>query len=319
MDGLWAILKTQKRNDIETIYDGVMEALSQALRGAIMAGPGKTLYVADYAAIEARVVLWLGGDDEALGIFRRGEDIYCSMAETIYGYKCTKKDNDSERQVGKIAILGLGYQMGASKFQATAEAAGVQLSEETAKEVVDAYRNRFHRVKQMWWDQEDAAIRAVKLRKPIKCGRVTWTYTKPPESGGFSTLYCELPSGRRLAYPFPRVNRKETPWGEMKPQLTFMGINSYSRKWIRQPTYGGSLVENLVQAIARDILADALLRIEASGRYKVVLTCHDEVIAESDELTGSVEDFSSLMTTCPQWATGCPVVAEGWKGKRYKK
>jgi DNA polymerase bacteriophage-type len=309
MDGLWASLK-----DGSYVGD-VMQGLSQALRGAIVAGPGKTLYVADYAAIEARVVLWLAGDDDALGIFRRDEDIYCSMAETIYGYPCTKKDNDRERQVGKIAILGLGYQMGVSKFQATAEAAGQQLTEEQAKEVVDAYRARFYRVKQLWWDTEAAAINAVNVRKTgrkVTLGSVSWTV-----EGDF--LYCELPSGRRLSYPFPKVTQKATPWGEMRPQLTFMGIDPYTRKLKRQHTYGGSLVENITQAVARDIMADAMLRIEASGTYQIILTCHDEILAEAEENTGAVKEFERLMAECPEWAAGCPIKAEGFSATRYRK
>lgn len=312
MDGLWSVLKTQRISDIQAKYGGVMEALSNGLRGAIVAGPGKTLYVADYAAIEARVVLWLAGDDEALDIFRRGEDIYCSMAETIYGYPCTKKDNDSERQVGKIAILGLGYQMGVSKFQATAEAAGVQLSEETAKEVVDAYRNRFHRVKQMWWDQEEAAIKAVKSRKPVQCGRMLWLRED-------NFLYCQLPSGRRLAYPFPEVRQKETPWGEKRANLTFMGVDSYTRKWKRQSTYGGMIVENQTQSVARDLLADALLACEQSRIYLPVLSVHDESICEVDETAGSLHEFEALMTKAPKWGIGIPIAVDSWKGTRYKK
>jgi DNA polymerase len=313
MDELWASLKSK------TPPSNIMEALSNALRGAIVAGPGKTLYVADYAAIEARVVMWLAGEEEALESFRRGEDIYSNMASEIYDKPCNKVDTPDERQVGKTAILGLGFQMGAPKFVATVEKmTGLIISEDMAKQVVDTYRAKFPGVKSLWWEMEAAAIKAVNLRKPVKCGYVTWEYSpKPPKAGGFDTLYCCLPSGRRLSYPFPKVGQKETPWGEMRPQLTFMGVDPHVHQWKRQHTYGGSLVENVVQAIARDIMADAMLRIEATGRYEVVLTVHDEIVCESPK--GDIKEFLSLVSDNPEWAIGLPIAVEGFNEFRYRK
>ena len=111
---------------------------------------------------------------------------------------------------------------------------------------------------------------------------------------------------------------RETPWGEPRPALTFMGVNTYTHKWMRQATYGGSLVENQTQAVARDIMAEAMLRIEATGIYRPILTVHDEIIAEGP-LAGDVHEFEQLLTTLPKWAQGCPIGAEGWKGPRYHK
>jgi len=311
MEGLWASLKS------ETPPPNVMEALSNGLRGAIVAGPQKTLYVADYAAIEARVVTWLAGEEEALESFRRGEDIYSVMASEIYDKPCSKEDTPDERQVGKTAILGLGFQMGAPKFVSTVEKmTGIIISEEMAKQVVDAYRAKFPGVKQLWWDMEAAAITAARrLHKmanwpPVKCGRVSWLVED-------EFLYCELPSGRRLAYPFPKVGSKATPWGEMRPQLTFMGVDPYTRKWKRQHTYGGSLVENVVQAIARDIMADAMLRIEDTSQYQVTLTVHDEIVCESSK--GDIKEFLSLVGDNPEWAVGLPIAVEGFQANRYRK
>jgi DNA polymerase len=143
---------------------------------------------------------------------------------------------------------------------------------------------------------------------------VNWLYD---DDEGF--LFCTLPSGRRLAYPEPEVHMKMTPWGEKRPSLTFMGIDGYSRKWTRQHTYGGSIVENEVQAIARDFMAAAMVRCEASGIYEVVLTVHDEIVAEADLGVGSVRAFESLLTELPPWGAGCPIAAEGWRGLRYHK
>jgi DNA polymerase len=292
----------------------VMNALSQGLRGAIVAGPDQQLYVADYSAIEARVVMWLAGQEDALDIFRRGEDIYLDMASTIYDRVCSKEDIQ-ERQLGKATILGCGYQMGAPKFVSTAATYGVQIDEDFSRQVVEAYRAKYHQVKSLWRDMEDAAIDALhedNVEILIPCGRVTWHL-----EGRF--LYCTLPSGRRLAYPDPRLTPRQTPWGETRFQLSYMGVDPRTHKWTRQVTYGGMLVENVTQAVARDIMAEAILRCEEQGRYRVILSVHDELIAEADRRTGSVEEFESLLTTLPEWADGLPIAAEGWVGTRYHK
>jgi DNA polymerase len=289
-----------------------MEVLSHALRGAIVASEGKVLYVADYASIEARVVMWLAGEKKALDIFRSGADIYLDMASSIYGYPCNKHDHPKERGMGKIAILGLGYQMGWSKFQSQCADFGALITDEFAQQVVNAYREKYRRVKQMWWDQEAAAITAVVRRGGVvRCGRIEWAV-----SGRF--LYARLPSGRKLAYPDPQIRKRPTPWGEEKNALTFMGVNSYAHQWQRQTTYGGSLVENITQAVARDIMAEAMLRCEANGRFVPVLTVHDEIVTEGAPAQ-SVQEFEQLVAECPDWATGLPIAAEGWSGFRYHK
>ncbi len=160
---------------------------------------------------------------------------------------------------------------------------------------------------------EEAAIQAVAQHPQewVGLGKVVWE-----TRGDF--LFCTLPSGRDLAYPFPQVREKKTPWGEMRPQLTFMGIDKH-HQWTRQHTYGGSLVENVVQAIARDLMAEATLRLEQGGVYAPILTVHDEILAEANTGVGDIKEFIALMAECPTWASGCPVAAEGWKGTRYRK
>lgn len=308
---LWDILKTRDRHLIAHEYTSVMEALSNALRGTIVARRNHQLFVADYASIEARVLFWLAGDDGALDLFRRHEDIYCDMASSIYKRPITKMDV-TERQMGKQAILGLGYQMGWSKFQATCKGYKIPVTEELAHTVVDAYRKKYWRVKQLWYDQEQAAVQAWCDSNELQCGRMWWMPTE-------RFLYCQLPSGRRLAYPFPEVKKDMTPWGEPKWGLTFKGINPVTRQWQRQKTYGGSLVENQTQAVARDLMADAMRRCDAHPTYDLVLSVHDELIAEAPLGQGNVKEFETLMATCPDWAQGCPVEAEGWTGLRYRK
>lgn len=347
---LWPLLKTLDAARIvteaprdkkgEPFYRSLMEALSQGLRGAIVPHPGWQLFVADYAAIEARVLLWVADDTDALDVFRTGADIYCYMADDIYGYKTNKADHPKERGIGKIAVLGLGYQMGAAKFVETCAAGGVTIAEDancvecdvpskqhrrvdhhfvaenpddiTAVRIVDAYRSKFWRVKNLWDDQESAAKAAVEYDDVVTQGPVTWVVED-------DFLYCELPSGRRLAYPNPEIRETVTSWGATREQLTFMGINPLNRQWQRQHTYGGKLVENIVQAIARDIMAEAMMRCEESGRYVPVLSVHDELIAEGPLTEGSVHEFERLVSECPRWASGLPIAAEGWSGFRYRK
>lgn len=308
----WELLKTRDRDAIVGEFGSVMLPLSAALRGSIIAAPGKTLFVADYASIEARVVLWLAEDEDGLNLFRRGEDPYCDMATDIYKRPITKADAD-ERQLGKAVILGASYGLGASKFVDVAAMYGITITEEFSKEVITAYREKYWRVKQMWADQEAAAIQAVQRKgSKVVCGKVSWQKT-----GWY--LYAILPSGRKLAYPNPKVKETETPWGVMKPTLSFMGVNTITRQWTAQRTYGGSIVENLTQAVARDIMAEALLRCEASKVYQPVGSVHDEIISEGYPLLGSTHEFEQLMTELPVWAVGCPIAAESWSGPRYRK
>jgi DNA polymerase len=314
MELAWEVLKSRDVRLIEMMYGDVMECLSFALRGLIIPSKGRKLFVADYAAIEARVVFWLAEDEEALNIFRRGECIYMAMATDIYGKPITDKVKQAaERQLGKQAVLGLGYQMGAPKFMDTCAKYGIHLELEFSKFVVDKYRTRFWRIKQMWWDQEAAAIEAVKRPgQTIRCGRIYWRTVD-------NVLHCKLPSGRLLSYVDPLVVKRPVPWGGTKDALTYMGVDPYSKKWRRQDTYGGMLVENITQAVARDLMAEAMLRAHAGDTYDVILSVHDELIAEADDGQGDVKEFEDLMAALPDWAEGCPVSAEGWSGYRYKK
>lgn len=312
---LWEVLKTNDRELIRREFGSVMLALANGLRGAICAAPGKVLYVADYASIEARGLLWLAEDEDHLNLFRRNEDLYCDMASTIYGKPINKKDHPDERQLGKVAILGLGYQMGWERFiEAAATMGGITIGEDLARKTVDAYRDKYYLVTDLWNTTEEAAIAAVNDKRLVYCGLTSWIYDEDERF-----LYCELPSGRRLAYPFPEMHRRRTSWGKDKWTLTFMGVNPYNRQWERQATYGGKLVENEVQAICRDIMAEAMLLCEHSGVYEPVLSVHDELVAEAAEGVGDVKEFETLVATPPEWAPGFPIAAEGWSGKRYRK
>lgn len=322
MDYICDLILTASYEELRLMFgENIVSLLANALRGTIMAPPGFDLMAADYAAIEARVTFWLAGQLDMLEVMRKsdrkeGPDIYRVMAGDIYGVDPNTVPKDSEqRQVGKAAVLGLGFQMGGPKFQATAEKGGSMLTEEFAKEVVAKYRERCARVVQLWKDLEDGAIEAV-IRgngaEPVKVGRLAWAVR-----GRF--LHLKLPSGRLLSYCDPRIKPQETPWGEIRPQLRFMGTHPKTHQWVELATYGGSLTENAVQATARDLMREAMLRLDETDTYSVILTVHDEIVSEVAEGSGDLHEYESLVAQAPEWADGLPVVAEGWRAKRFRK
>jgi len=319
MEAAWEVIKTGNRGNILSKYPSVMEALACALRGAIIPSRGHSLFVADYAGIEVRVLWWVADDKVGLKLLQTpGADPYCALASDIYHREITKKD--PERQLGKAGILGCGYGMGSAKFVGTAkDMFGLTVTDEESENVVNTYRQKFHRTKSFWYETEDAACAAVQdPGKVVKQKWVSWQRVID-NARGTDFLFCTLPNGRRLAYPFPELRERETPWGAVKFALTFKAVNAYSHKWTREHTYGGKLVENIVQAISRDLMADALQACEAGGMYIPVLSVHDEVVAEVKSGQGDVHEFEQLLTKVPKWAPGCPIGAEGWKGSRYRK
>lgn len=304
-------LKTFDLDTIRMLWGNPLDVLSSCLRGVIIAPPGKEFYCADYAAIEARVLFWLADHKSGLKAYRENRDIYREMASVIYGKPLATITKD-QRDMGKRAILGCGYGMGHNKFLASCKQYGQEIDEQIAFRAVNAYRKEHHPVPSFWYATENAAAAAVENPgKSFKCGKVTWFV-----SGDF--LYCRLPSFRKLAYYRPKIVVKDTPWGEKKATVSHMAVDSLTKKWGETSVYGGLLVENVTQAVARDLLAEGMLRIEKAG-YQIVLTVHDEILAERKTGEGNVEEFCKLMSALPVWAAGCPVAAEGWAGNRYKK
>lgn len=298
--------------------DGVLDMLADALRGVIVPAPDYEFLVADYSAIEARGTFWIADHDAGLDVFRaydRGEgpDIYCWQAEKMFGEPIGKKD--PRRQNGKVVILGCGYQMGANKLQTYAEGYGVSLNYDEAKSLVDAYRDTNWPVRDFWRTIEWAAIEAVRREgrgEAVRHHRLAWKVI-----GRF--LHCRLPSGRLLSYLDPTVALEPAPWApdRLLPKLYFSGLHTYKHKWTRCDTYGGKLTENVVQALCRDIMAEAMLRLPSF--YVPVLTVHDEILAEVPAGEGSVEEFQKIMSTPPEWADGFPIEAEGWRDTRFHK
>lgn len=311
-DNVLETLKVGNYDYFKMMYPNVVDAISAALRGFLIANEGDDLIAADFSAIEARVLFWLAQCKVGLNAFIQGEDIYCLMASEIYKRKITKKDKD-ERQLGKTCVLGCGYQMGASRFKEHVKTlTGMEISAAMATLTVNTYRTTYPEVVSFWYSQERAAIQAV--RNPGRM--ITEGFIKWKVQGKF--LYCRLPSGRCIAYCDPMVKPVETKWGDIKEQLTFMAVNSLNKNWERQHTYGGMIAENIVQGTARDLMAYGMLNLEKKG-YRCAMTVHDEVVANVKKDTGSVEEFETILATTPEWAKGCPVKAEGWRGERYRK
>lgn len=292
---------------LAAIYDDPMEALSSSLRGMICAPEGKRLVVADYSAIEARVLAWLAGQEDVVDVFRSHGKIYEHTASQIYGVSLQDVDSE-QRFIGKVATLALGYQGGARAFQGMAEMYGVAIDTDLAETVKADWRSGNRKIVRFWWGMEAAALNAIK--HPGKTFEIRSIKFRVIDK----YLFCRLPSGRALAYYQPRI----IPGDFKDEQISFMGTNSVTRKWERQKTYGGKLVENVTQAVARDLMAEAMLRVEDAG-YEVVLSVHDELIAEVPTGMGSVEEFEKLMCQLPAWAAGLPVSAEGFECERYRK
>lgn len=306
-DAIAAILDGD-RDWVRAIHGNVMAALSSCLRGCITATPGHQIYNADFNAIEARVLFWVAKHDAGLRIFATGEDPYRAMAAKIYR-KSLEKVTDAEREVGKRAILGLGYNMGAPKFEQTCKQFGMPVTTELAELAVDVYRSEHALVPKLWRNLEMAAISATQNPgKKYFINRTIW-YVKN------NFLYCQLPSGRSLAYFKPSV-RQEEKWGRKRATLYHYGVEHH--QWVNRGTYGGKLCENVIQAVARDLMVAAQLRTEKAG-YIPMMSVHDELLAERKIGEGSLEEFEKLMAELPLWAIGLPVKVKGWRGPRYKK
>ena len=300
------LVREGRFEDVEMFYGSTPEVLSELIRTAFVPEAGCRFVVADFSAIEARVLAWLAGERWRLDVFSSHGKIYEASAAAMFHVPVEEVTKGSPlRQKGKIAELGLGYG-GAAGALISMGALDMGLSEEELPSLVAVWRRANPHITQFWWDVDKAAVEAVVKRTRTRAGRIAFEY----RSG---ILFVMLPSGRRLAYVKPRmgVNR----FG--REGLTYEGILE-NKKWGRIETYGPKLVENIVQGTARDLLAEAMLRVERKG-YPIVMHCHDEIIAEVPERTGSVEEMCEMMAVCPSWAEGLPLRADGYECGFYQK
>ena len=308
-----ALIGEGKRDELDLLFGAPMDVISSCLRGMIMAPTNHELIAADFSAIEARVLAWLAGEEKVLDIFRGEGRIYEHAAAGIYR-KPESAITKDERQIGKVAVLALGYGGGVGAFQTMARGYGVQVSDEVADGIKRAYREANPHITSYWNALEQAALQAVQYNGEITEAGAVGRKVRFRQKGSF--LFCQLPSGRMIAYPFPRIVTNKFD----RDALQYMGVNAVTNKWGPIDTYGGKLSENITQAVARDLLAHAIVLLEDNG-YKVVMHVHDEVVVEIPATCddNTLHTIETLMAQAPAWAVGLPTAAEGWRDVRYRK
>lgn len=299
-----SLVKNRDYETMEILYESPSDILSQLIRTAFIAKEGTRFIISDFSAIEARVLAWLAGEQWVLDAFENGEDIYCRTASRMFGVPVEKHGvNGHLRQKGKIATLACGYQgaLGALKAMGGIE---MGLSEDELQSIVDSWREANPNIVSLWWDIDSVVKRVVKTRTKEKYKSLVISYEK-------GILFIELPSKRRLAYPKAKIGMNRFG-GE---SIVYEGI-VVGNKWDKIESYGGKFVENIVQAIARDILAEAMMRLEKKG-FNIVMHIHDEVVIESD--SSSIEEINEIMSIVPSWAPGLILDADGFESEFYKK
>lgn len=293
-------------DDVEMLYESTPNVLSELIRTAFVAKPGCRFIISDFSAIEARVLAWLAGEQWRIEVFQTHGKIYEASASAMFHVPIEEITKTSPlRQKGKISELALGY--GGSIGAMTAMGAlKMGLSEEELPSLVTTWRNANPHITQFWWAVDEAAVKAVRDKKPSRVGRVAFEYTS-------GILFVTLPSGRKLSYVKPKMGVNK--FG--REGITYEGIGE-SKKWMRLETYGPKLVENIVQATSRDILAEAMLRLEDAG-FDIVCHVHDEVVLEVPEGVSSVDEINEIMAVNPEWTDGLPLSAAGFESSFYKK
>ena len=290
---------------VELLYDSVPLVLSELIRTAFIPKPGCRFFVADFSAIEARVIAWIAGEQWRQEVFAQGGDIYCASASQMFHVPVVKHGvNGHLRQKGKIAELALGYGGSVGALKAMG-ALNYGLTEEELKPLVDAWRQSNPSIVKFWWDVDRAAAACVRDRVPAETHGIRFFY----QSG---MMFIVLPSGRKLVYVKPKmgVNRYGSE------SVTYEGVGE-QKKWLRLESYGPKFVENIVQATARDILVEAMRRLEAVG-YPIVMHVHDEAVIEAPADT-SLDDICAIMGQTPSWAEGLLLRADGYVCDFYQK
>ena len=313
------LVKGQKLDALKLIYGSVPDTLSQLIRSAFTATPGNVLIDADFSAIEARVISWLAGEQWRLEVFRTHGKIYEASASQMFGVPLEKiKKGNPEyalRQKGKVAELALGYQGGVSALIAMG-ALDMGIAEADLPDIVSRWRSTNRRIRDLWYQADAAAVQVVTHGGSVGVNGLLFSHEGDAVLGA-DYLSITLPSGRKLFYNAPQIG--ENQWGN--PSISYMGMDQTTKKWKRIETYGGKLVENCVQAIARDCLAQAIERLEGAG-LPVVFHIHDEVVidvkpwANTDEMLAKTVD---IMSRPMPWAPDLPLSADGWVGKFFKK
>lgn len=310
------LVKLRKLDNLRLVYGSVPDTLSQLIRTAFVASDGNVLFDADFSAIEARVISWLAGEQWRLDVFKTHGKIYEASASQMFGVPIEriKKGNPEYalRQKGKVAELALGYQGGAGAL-INMGALDMGIPEDDLPDIVQRWRDTNKRICDLWYKMNSAAVEAISTGCSVGVGRllVSCEYDAAHEVEYLTVL---LPSGRKLYYNSPQIG--ENKWGG--PSISYMGMDQTTKKWKRIETYGGKLVENCVQAVARDCLAQAIESLEKEG-LSVVFHIHDEVVIDCRADTATLDDVVNIMSRPIPWAPGLPLNADGWVGGFFKK
>lgn len=291
---------------LDMMFGNVPNVLSELIRTVLIPKPNHRFIVADFSAIEARVLAWIAGEQWRIDTFKNGGDIYCTSASKMFKVPVEKHGVNGElRQKGKISELACGYggSVGALKNMGAVEM-GVQENE--LQGLINDWRNANPHIVRFWYEVGNAAMKAIKEKTTVPLGKLVFAYER-------GILFIRLPSGRRLSYIKPRIGTNRFGGDS----ITYMGINS-AKKWDRLETFGGKLTENIVQGTARDLLANALINAANAG-YDTVFHVHDEIICEVPNGYGSVDELCKLMCIKPEWADGLPLNADGFECEYYKK
>jgi len=313
------LVRQRNLGGLKAVYGSVPDTLSQLIRTAFIAPEGHVLIDADFSAIEARVISWLAGEQWRLEVFRTHGKIYEASASQMFGVPLEriKKGNPeySLRQKGKVAELALGYQ-GSTGALINMGALDMGIPEEDLPDIVGRWREANKRIRDLWYSMDNAAVQVITQGGSIGLNGLILSH-EYDYNQGTDCMTITLPSGRKLYYNTPGIG--ENQWG--KPSISYMGMDQKTKRWKRIETYGGKLVENCVQAIARDCLADAIERLEAAG-LPVVFHVHDEVVIDvapwTDEDT-MLQTVVDIMRRPISWAPDLPLNADGWVGQFFRK
>ena len=310
------IVKHSEGDKLNILYGSVMNTLSQLIRTSFVATEGKTLVDADFSSIEARVIAWLAKEDWVLEVFKTHGKIYEATASQMFGVPIDKiKKGNSEyalRQRGKVATLALGYQGGVGALIAMG-ALDMGIPEEDLQDIVSRWRQANKRIVELWHKVESAAVSVIQTGRQTGVNGLIFAREFDIEHD-LDFLTIRLPSGRKLYYAHPEIDKNQ--WG--RPVILYQGVNQTTKQWTTLETYGGKLVENLVQAIARDCLAVAIENLEKAG-YQIVFHVHDEVVIECPKDKADLDKVVEIMTSPIDWAQGLPINADGWVGDFFRK
>ena len=289
----------QDFKDIKEI-DRPLNAAKSLVRAIIKAPHGKELTVADWSGIETCLLFWFVQDIPTLKILHARGDLYKEMAGAVYGIRPDEVDRDTQRPLGKALILGAGYGMGYKRFQQAAKTFGVEVNLPEANRAIRAYRAKYPLVQRMWYRLTNAAKLAVlNPGQNCECGAVSFQYTK-------GSLWTTLPSGRKLHYPEACIKEGD---------VQYKGVRN--NQWTTMRLTPSQNIENIIQAMAVDILEDALVRL--NDHFRIIFHVHDEIVTETDKGANRLDELVEIMCTLPDWATGLPLFAEGYIAERFKK